>query len=93
MDPNSFSYGIMFSYPKSTTSFMMKITCYVNGKASIHLKSNQANDTVDKRLRDEILDIINYLSFGWFAFHIVFIYCLTLNFKRNKYKIWYTSTK
>lgn len=40
-DPNSFTYGIMFSYPKSNTVFMMKVICYISGKASIHIKNNQ----------------------------------------------------
>ncbi len=48
-DPNSFSYGIMFNYPKSATVFMVKVTCYVSGKASLHLKSGD-NNKQDKRL-------------------------------------------
>lgn len=43
VDPNAFSYGIMFRYPTSQTIFMLKITCYVNGKASIHLKSSEVS--------------------------------------------------
>jgi hypothetical protein len=53
----------MFRYPTSNTVFMMKITCYVTGKASLHLKSSEANNS-DRRLREEILDIMNFLCFG-----------------------------
>jgi hypothetical protein len=48
-DPNCFSYGIMFSFPKVATLFMVKVTCYVSGKASLHLKSSHSS--TDKRLR------------------------------------------
>lgn len=54
----------MFNYPKSATTFMLKVTCYVSGKASVHLKSSQSNQSVDKRLREQILDIMCYLIFG-----------------------------
>ena len=43
---------------------MLKITCYVNGKASIHLKSS-ATGSGDKKLREEILDVMNYLCYGY----------------------------
>jgi len=39
----------MFKYPTTTTVFMMKIICYISGKASIHLKSSSAT-TGDKKL-------------------------------------------
>jgi hypothetical protein len=69
---------------------MMKITCYVNGKASIHLKSHQTNDSVDKRLRDEVLDIMNFLCFGWLISFIYSVECFDPDFKFAKlifYKI------
>lgn len=53
----------MFTYPTSTIVFMLKIVCYVTGKASIHLKSS-ASGAGDKKLREEILDVMNYLCFG-----------------------------
>jgi hypothetical protein len=62
-DPNYFAYGIMFHYPTTKTVFMMKIVCYVSGKASIHLKSSSTGHT-DKKLREEILDVMSYLCFG-----------------------------
>lgn len=53
----------MFHYPTSSTVFMLKVVCYVNGRASLHLKSS-ALTSGDKRLREEILDIMNFLCFG-----------------------------
>lgn len=41
----------MFNYPKSLTVFMVKVTCYVSGKASLHLKSGDNNNNSDKKLR------------------------------------------
>ena len=48
-DPNCFSYGIMFSFPRLQGLFMVKVTCYVSGKASLHIKSQ--GGTSDKRFR------------------------------------------
>lgn len=59
-DPNCFSYGIMFSFPRLPGLLMLKVTCYVSGKASLHLKSQNQ----DKRLREQTLDILSYLIFG-----------------------------
>jgi hypothetical protein len=72
-DPNCFSYGIMFSFPRLQGLFMVKVTCYVSGKASIHIKSQ--GGTPDKRLREQTLDILSYLIFGWM---ICSTFCLKL---------------
>jgi hypothetical protein len=61
-DPNCFSYGIMFSFPRLPALFMLKVTCYVSGKASLHLKSQ--GQATDKRFREQTLDILSYLIFG-----------------------------
>jgi hypothetical protein len=42
----------MFRYPKTATIFMMKIICYVNGRASVHLKSDQTAVSMDKKLKE-----------------------------------------
>ena len=52
----------MFTYPKSTSSFVLKVVCYVSGKASLHLKSSQGE--ADRRLREEVLDVMNFLCFA-----------------------------
>lgn len=52
----------MFTYPKSNSSFLLKVICYVNGKASLHLKSSHGEQ--DRKLREEILDVMNFLCFG-----------------------------
>jgi len=48
----------MFRYPKSEMMFMMKISCYINGKASVHLRSDKNGD---QPLKEELLNIINFL--------------------------------
>ncbi len=48
----------MFKYPKSKTMFLMKISCYINGKASIHLRSDKNGD---QKLKEELLNVINFL--------------------------------
>ena len=61
-DPNAFAYALMFTYPRSNSSFLLKVVCYVSGKASLHLKSSQGQ--ADTRLREEILDVMNFLCFA-----------------------------
>jgi hypothetical protein len=51
----------MFKYPKSPTTFMLKIMCYVNGKASIHLRADRNGD---QKLKEELLNIFNFLLFA-----------------------------
>lgn len=38
--------------------FMLKISCYINGTASAHLRSDKNGDV---KLKEELLNIMNYL--------------------------------
>jgi hypothetical protein len=52
----------MFTFPRQNALMMLKVTCYVSGKASLHLKSQ--GHTSEKRFREQTLDILSYLIFG-----------------------------
>ena len=51
----------MFHFPKSNGIIMLKIMCYVTGKASLHLK---CSPEVQVGLREKILDVMSVLCFG-----------------------------
>lgn len=53
-----FSYGLMFRYPKSKAMFMLKIVCYLNGKASLHLRADKNGE---QKLKEELLNVVSYL--------------------------------
>lgn len=38
--------------------FMLKVSCYVNGKASVHLRSDRNGD---QALKEELLNVMNFL--------------------------------
>jgi hypothetical protein len=48
----------MFRYPKSEAMFMLKIACYINGRASVHLRADKNGD---QQLKEELLNVINLL--------------------------------
>lgn len=53
----------MFKSIVSTNTFLIKIVCYVDGKASVHLRSSATIQYTDRKFKEDLLDAINFLCF------------------------------
>lgn len=50
---------------------MLKVSCYVNGKASVHLRSDRNGD---QALKEELLNVMNFLFLKWFFIFLLVVF-------------------